>query len=92
MADTACLDLDLLHFPLLLRKWQKGDYFQPLGMNGLKKLSDFFIDNKFSIVEKEETWLLASENKVVWIIGHRIDNRFKITGNTRNILIIKVSA
>jgi tRNA(Ile)-lysidine synthase len=88
--EFACLDLDLLHFPLILRKWQNGDYFQPLGMKGLKKLSDFFIDNKFSIIEKEETWLLASGNKVVWIAGHRIDHRFRITGRTRNIFMVQI--
>jgi tRNA(Ile)-lysidine synthase len=88
--EVACLDLDLLHFPLILRKWQKGDYFQPLGMNGLKKLSDFFIDEKFSIIEKERTWILASGNKVVWVAGHRIDNRFRITGRTRNILTLEI--
>ncbi len=87
---TACLDQDLLHFPLILRKWQKGDYFQPLGMSGLKKLSDFFIDNKFSLVEKEKTWLLASGNKLAWIVGHRIDNRFRITERTGNILVIEM--
>ena len=89
--EVACLDLNLLHFPLILRKWQKGDYFQPLGMNGLKKLSDFFVDNKFSLIEKERTWLLASGNKVVWIIGHRIDDRFKITERTKDILIIEIA-
>jgi tRNA(Ile)-lysidine synthase len=86
----ACLDLDRLHFPLILRKWQKGDYFQPFGMEGLKKISDFFIDRKFSLLEKEQTWILTSANKVAWIVGHRIDNRFRITGNTRNILLVEM--
>ncbi len=86
----ACLDQDLLHFPLILRKWQKGDYFQPLGMTGLKKLSDFFIDNKLTLIEKEKTWIMASGNKVVWIVGHRIDNRFKISERTRNILLAEM--
>ncbi len=88
--EFACLDMDLLHFPLILRKWQRGDYFQPLGMKGLKKLSDFFIDNKFSIVQKENTWLLASGNKVVWIAGHRIDHRFRITERTRKIFMVQI--
>ena len=89
---TACLDFNLLHFPLILRKWQKGDYFQPFGMSGLKKLSDFFIDNKFSLLEKERTWILASGNKVVWIAGHRIDDRFKVTERTSEILMIELQA
>lgn len=86
----AYLDLNMLHFPLILRKWQKGDYFQPLGLSGLKKISDFFIDNKFSLIEKEETWLLASGNRLVWIMGHRIDDRFKITERTKEILVIRI--
>jgi tRNA(Ile)-lysidine synthase len=87
---TAFLDLDKIHFPLIMRKWRKGDYFQPLGLKGLKKLSDFFIDNKFSLIEKEKTWLLASGNKIIWIIGHRIDDRFKITDKTEKILMVRV--
>ena len=87
---TACLDLDLLYFPLIIRKWQKGDYFQPLGLNGLKKLSDFFIDNKLSLVEKEKVWLLTSNNRIAWIMGHRIDDRFKITERTKEILMIEL--
>jgi tRNA(Ile)-lysidine synthase len=86
----ACLDIDRLHFPLILRKWQKGDYFQPFGMDGLKKISDFFIDRKFSLLDKEQTWIMTSANKVVWIVGHRIDNRFRITGTTKNILLVEI--
>lgn len=86
---TACLDMDLLEFPLILRRWQKGDYFQPLGMEGLKKLSDFLIDQKVSIPDKENTWLLTSGETIAWVIGHRIDNRFKITEKTTQILMIK---
>ena len=88
-SHIACLDLDMLHFPLILRRWQKGDYFQPLGMDGLKKISDFFIDNKFSLLEKEKTWILTSGTKVAWIVGCRIDNRFRIKSRTRNILVIE---
>jgi len=87
--NIASFDLDLIEFPLVLRKWQNGDYFMPLGMQNLKKVSDFFIDNKFSLLDKENTWILESGNKIMWIIGHRIDDRFKITGNTKNILQIE---
>jgi tRNA(Ile)-lysidine synthase len=86
---TACIDFDKLTFPLILRKWKKGDWFFPLGMKNKKLLSDFFTDNKFSLFEKEDVWLLTSDNKVVWIIGHRIDNRFKVDKPTKNILRIK---
>ncbi len=88
--NIACLDAQLLHFPLILRKWKQGDYFQPLGMSGLKKLSDFFIDNKFSLFEKESVWILASGDKIVWIVGHRIDNRFRITGHTSRVYMAEV--
>lgn len=83
-------DMDKLNFPLILRKWKKGDYFMPLGMKNLKKLSDFFIDNKFTISDKENTWILESDNKIVWIIGKRIDDRFKINQQTKNILKVKI--
>lgn len=85
------LDLDKLVFPLILRHWQEGEYFQPLGMTGLKKLSDFFIDEKYSIPDKENAWILASGNQVVWILGKRLDDRFKITSTTKRILRIRLS-
>ena len=88
--SVACLDLDQIEFPLLIRKWQQGDYFQPLGMTGFKKISDFFIDQKIPIHEKENTWILCSGKKIVWIMGHRIDNRFKINDQTNNILKIEI--
>lgn len=87
---VACLDIDKVKFPLQLRKWQKGDYFYPLGMNTRKKISDFFIDNKFSIIDKENTWLLCSGKRIIWIVGYRIDDRFKVTPDTRNIIQLKV--
>jgi len=90
LPDVADLDLDKLVFPLLLRHWQEGEYFQPLGMTGLKKLSDFFIDEKYSIPDKENAWILASGNQLVWIVGKRLDNRFKITAKTKRILRIRV--
>lgn len=86
----AFLDFDKLQFPLIVRKWNAGEYFQPLGMEGFKKISDFFIDQKLSLPEKENTWIIYSGNKVVWITGLRIDNRFKIINETKNVLCIRL--
>jgi tRNA(Ile)-lysidine synthase len=87
---VAFLDAGKLRFPLIIRKWKTGEYFQPLGMHGFKKISDFFVDQKLSIPEKEQTWILYSGDKVAWIIGHRIDNRFRITGETSEILVVRL--
>ena len=89
--NIACFDLDLLDFPLILRHWKKGDYFQPFGMQGIKKISDFLIDEKVSIPDKENTWMLASGHKILWVIGRRIDEKFRITGKTRQVLMVKFS-
>jgi len=86
--NIACIDFDLVEFPLILRKWQAGDYFKPLGLGHYKKLSDFFVDRKYSLIEKERTWILASGEQIIWIIGDRLDERFKITGNTTKVLRI----
>ncbi len=88
---VACLDFDKLEFPLLIRKWRQGDYFQPLGMTGFKKVSDFFIDVKMPLHEKENTWILCSGEKIVWIMGHRIDNRFKITAETTSMFRMEIN-
>lgn len=87
--NIACLDYDKLVFPLITRKWKKGDYFKPLGLNHYKKLSDFFIDRKYSLVDKERVWLLTSGEKIVWVIGDRINENFKVTPFTRKILKIE---
>lgn len=86
--DVACLDAEKLEFPLLVRQWQKGDYFQPLGMTGFKKVSDFLIDRKVPVHEKDNTWVICSGRKIVWIVGHRIDNRFRITPESKKVICI----
>ena len=88
--NIAQLDYDKLIFPLELRKWRSGDKFKPLGMRTYKKLSDFFIDNKFSLFQKEKQWLLCSGEQIVWVIGFRIDNRFKVTSTTKKLYIAEL--
>jgi tRNA(Ile)-lysidine synthase len=85
----ACIDSDKVSFPLVLRKWNKGDHFYPLGMNHRKKLSDYFVDKKYSVFDKENALILESAGKIVCILGDRIDNRFRITDFSRNALLIK---
>ena len=86
--DIVFINMDKLEFPLHLRKWQEGDFFYPSGMKGKKKLSKFFKDEKFSLLEKENTWLLCSANNIVWVLGKRLDDRYKINNNTKNIVRI----
>jgi tRNA(Ile)-lysidine synthase len=88
--DIACLDYEKLDLPLVLRRWEKGDYFYPLGMDHAKKVSDFFIDRKVNRIDKQEAWILASGEQIVWIPGHRIDQRFRVTPRTRYILQIEL--
>lgn len=89
-SKIAQLDFHKLKFPLTLRKWKEGDKFIPFGMQSFKKLSDFFIDNKFSILDKNKQWLLCSNNDIIWVVGHRIDDRFRIQSTTKKLYIAKL--
>ena len=82
-------DEEKLTWPLTVRKWREGDWFYPIGLGGKKKVSKFFKDEKFSLADKADAWLLCSGEAIVWIIGHRMDDRFKVTDTTKNILQIK---
>lgn len=84
--NTIFVDADFLKFPLILRKRKQGETFVPFGMQGVKKLSKFFKDEKLSMIEKEQTWLLVNnDNKIIWVVGQRADNRFRVTSKTNKI-------
>ncbi len=87
---NAWFDHANIRFPLYLRKWQTGDFFYPFGMKGKKKLSNYFIDNKIPRDEKEKIWLLCSGNDIIWIVGYRTDNRYRVQKSTAQILSIEI--
>ena len=91
LSTIAYIDKDKITFPLELRIWKEGDYFYPLGMKGKKKVSKYLKDEKLSLIEKENTWLLISNNEIVWIVGKRADNRYRVTEMTSNILKIELN-
>ncbi len=87
----ACFDYDRLNFPLQLRLWRQGDYFQPLGMKGRKKVSDLLIHQKIPLYRKKDVWLLCDkDDEVIWVVGLRTSEHAKITDDTQNILQIEI--
>ena len=88
--NMAFLDADKVILPLEIRRWQAGDKFCPLGMKGKKNVSDYLTDKKFTLFEKERQYVACSEGKIVWLVGERIDNRFKITESTKRALVLRI--
>lgn len=86
--NVAMLDLSRLQFPLIWRQWQAGDVFQPLGMKGHKKISDLLIDAKVAMPDKAKVTVISSGEEIVWVAGHRLDERFKLAENTKEVLIL----
>ena len=92
-------DADKIEFPLMIRYYKEGDYFYPFGMSkpktpgkaGKKKLSKYFKDEKFSLLDKDNTAVLFSGEKLIWLVGHRIDDRYKVTEKTKHVLKMVIS-
>ena len=88
--DVLWVDADKLTYPLSIRLWQEGDRFAPLGMKGQKKVSDFLVDKKVPLPQKQTTLVITSGNRIIWLVGHRPDDRFKITPATQSLLKIEI--
>ena len=88
MKSVIFVDENKIQFPLTIRKWKEGDYFYPSGMQGKKKVSKYFKDEKFTLFQKHDTWILESNKQIVWIIGHRADERFKVENTTQTTIKI----
>lgn len=86
----ACLDADSINEDLVIRKWQSGDRFVPLGMTGFKKVRNYLLDKKFSLFQKENQYVVCSGSDIVWLVGERIDNRFRVRPETQRIVILRV--
>ena len=86
----ACLDADKVTLPLEIRKWKKGDKFVPFGMKGKKNVSDYLTDKKFSLFQKDNQYVACSKGEIIWLVGERTDDRFKITEKTQRALILKI--
>lgn len=87
-AAVACIDADKLRYPLILRRWRKGDTFIPFGMRGRKKVSDYFSDKKYSLLDKEQAMILCDSEKIVWVVGERLSEEVRIDAHTRRILVV----
>jgi tRNA(Ile)-lysidine synthase len=86
---VACIDADKIKYPLVLRRWRQGDTFVPFGMKGRKKVSDYFSDRKYSLIDKEKALILCDAEKIVWIVSERSSNETRVTNATQHVLIVR---